>query len=232
MKHRPKMTIRLKLVTGYLIIILLLMGIGSVGLYGISKINSNANTIYETNLQSIDKLHTLKELLLEIRYQINYAVIAENTDTTAQATESLPIIINEYETLLSTMDTSSLPDKELTEWNNFTSLSKTYLEMVNKMLDDCNNNVYEMAQAHQAEIDSTRENMFKSIYSIITYNQDNAGVTNTQNQTDFSITKNLILWFTILAFLAALAVSSLTAWYIEKKLRKVLILQKNLEKEI
>lgn len=65
MKTIRNLSIKTKLLTGFMCIALLIAITGFFGKFGMSKMESSAQEIYTNNLQRIDEIHNIKENLLD-----------------------------------------------------------------------------------------------------------------------------------------------------------------------
>ena len=64
MKIIRNLSIKTKLLTGFMTIALLIGVTGFFGKFGMTNIENNAKQIYSNNLQSIDEIHLIKENFL------------------------------------------------------------------------------------------------------------------------------------------------------------------------
>ena len=64
MKSIRNLSIKTKLLSGFMCIALLIAITGFFGKFGMTKIENSAQEIYTNNLQSIDEIHKLKKIYL------------------------------------------------------------------------------------------------------------------------------------------------------------------------
>ena len=85
MKTIRNLSIKTKLLTGFMCIVLLIAITGLFGTFGITNIQENAQEIYSSNLQSIDELHSIKENLLDEISLVQNAMLDNDADKIKEA---------------------------------------------------------------------------------------------------------------------------------------------------
>ena len=92
MKIIRNLSIKTKLLTGFISIALLIAITGFFGKYGMTNIEKNAEEIYSNNLQSIDEIHLIKENLLDEISIVQNALIDKDVTKTNEALQIIDTI--------------------------------------------------------------------------------------------------------------------------------------------
>ena len=122
MKNLRNLSIKTKLLMGFMSIALLIGVTGFFGKFGMTNIENNAKQIYSDNLQSIDKIHTIKEnFLIEVGI-VNDAVLEQDDSKIETDLQKISTIRTENTTYVDAFGNSSMSDDEKKEFNDFTSL--------------------------------------------------------------------------------------------------------------
>jgi len=89
LKLKRNISVKAKLLSSFLICVVVLILVGGLGMYGIRTVNSNAKEIYQQDFVSVEYLHQLKGLLLGIRTEIDYGVLYEDPENTRAAIKNI-----------------------------------------------------------------------------------------------------------------------------------------------
>src|SRR3989344_422187 len=112
-----KLNVKQRLVTVLSILSVLLLGIGLYGLYGISKANEAARTIYEDRLIALEQLTSIHERLLENRLNIAVSLVTPAPEfiraRTAAVDKNIEAITETWKAYMATYMTPE--EKELAE---------------------------------------------------------------------------------------------------------------------
>lgn len=220
MKRRRNLTIKTKLIASFLIIALLFGQTAVAVRLGLTQIETNSDALYTDHLQAIDKLHTLKETLLEIRQEVVTAITEEDATKTTNASNNLATLIEEYKTVAQSIDTSSFSTEDQTTFSEFISLSQSYAALVETMINSCVNKDYASAKSQLSQAATTREEMFVAINSMITSNQEEAQNEYENNKTHFKTTSQLVFTIFLIGLIAAIFIGSFLSLYISRELKK------------
>lgn len=220
MKRHMHISLKIKLLLGFLVITILLCLTGAVGIYGVHQIQENSDLIYSKNLKNIDSLHLLKEDLLEIKYDITTVVSDENSETTKSETDAIDQLIDEYTTTINDFDLTNLTGDDQISFNQFQQLSTDYITEMQNTLDLCTSGDYSNALTTMNAIDDTMTEMFEQIETLITSNQSLAADEHEQNQTEYSHTLTTIFIIILVSIVGAITIGLFLSLYISKELKK------------
>lgn len=146
MKMMRKMSIRVKLLLGFAAANLILVVVGLLGLYGIETLQKNSEMIYGYNLRSVDQLHQVKESLLNIRMEIQNAVLYEDPDQTATAERKIKIYAQQNQTVLKSYRELDLTEDMKADYIKLQGLLTEYRDARTKLLDEANAGNYDKAK--------------------------------------------------------------------------------------
>ncbi|KOA18173.1 methyl-accepting chemotaxis protein 4 [Clostridium homopropionicum DSM 5847] len=214
------LSIKTKLLTGFIFIAILLGVVGVLGNYGMSNIEKNAENIYGYNLQSIDELHLIKEKLLEIKGEVQTAVLTRDPATTVKSINQIEILKSEGAAYIESYGKRSLSEEGRKVFNEFNMLVEDYKTKRDTSLTLAKDGKYDEAKIKMSEATEVRENMFKKLNELISRNQELAKQANEDNKAYYGKTTkmmySLIAFGLIIAIVIGLAMSS----YISKTVKK------------
>jgi Methyl-accepting chemotaxis protein len=214
------LSIRAKLLWGFISVALLLAVVGVISGYGLRSIERNANKIYDVNLKNIDTLHSMKENLLEIRHDALTASTEENADTAAQSQESFNTHKKKYRDYLTLYQKNSFSSERQKEINAYLTLSDEYLKSIQNILDLANSGKYSEAHAMLSDAANIRDQLFTSVEKMIQLNQTLAKNENTKNKLYYKKTMVLEYAFIIIGFLLSISIGLYLSLYIGKGIKK------------
>lgn len=219
MKFIYNLSIKVKLLTGFIFIAVLLGIVGFMGNYGMAKIEKNAESIYSYNLQSIDELHLIKENLLEISEQIQTAVLSKDSSQTQQAANQVDSL---KEINLKYMDSYSkrpLSDAAKKIYNDFNTLLEDYRVKRTTALDLAKQGKYDEAAVKLTEVTQARDKMFSKLDELVARNQSMAKQADSDNKAYYSQTVTLMYLIIGLGLIFAVAIGLFLALYISKSVK-------------
>ncbi|MBU5332468.1 methyl-accepting chemotaxis protein [Anaerocolumna aminovalerica] len=146
MKMMRKMSIKVKLLLGFTAANLILIIVGLLGLYGIETLQKNSEMIYSYNLRSVDQLHQVKESLLNIRMEIQNAVLHEDPDQTATAERKIKIYAQQNQTVLKSYSELDLAKDMKADYIKLQGLLIEYRDARTKLLDEAKAGNYDKAK--------------------------------------------------------------------------------------
>ncbi|MDF2473362.1 MAG: methyl-accepting chemotaxis protein [Anaerocolumna sp.] len=216
MKKLSNMSIRTKLLSGFLIIALLLTAVGIIGAVNIQGIADKGQSMYSYNLQSINELHLLKENLLEIRSELLRAVLYDDAEITKSSVDSIEKLITEDEVYLESYGNRQLSDVAREIWNAFLKDAEEYRIGRQEVIDLAMAGKYDEAEQSLSAVTEVRISMFEKIDQLIDRNdtmakEDNEENIATANRSSFimysSITAGLVI-AVALGLILALSIST------------------------
>jgi methyl-accepting chemotaxis protein len=89
MKFFGKLSIRVKLMGGFLVLAVLLVVVGWLGTLAMNAVSARSDKMMANNVQDIQDLHLMKVSLLNVRSEVQRAVLYADAEKTKAAIESI-----------------------------------------------------------------------------------------------------------------------------------------------
>lgn len=145
MKMMRKMSIKVKLLLGFVATTLILIVVGLLGLYGLDTQQKNTERIYGYNLRSIDQLHQVKESLLDIRMELQNAVLYKDPEQTTTAVRKINIYTQQNQTVLNSYSEMDLSEDTEADYIKLQGLLVEYHDARTKLLEEASAGNYNKA---------------------------------------------------------------------------------------
>lgn len=214
------LSIRAKLMIGFMSVAVLLGVIGIVGGYGMIHIEKNAESIYDTDLQNVNLLHSIKENLLKSREQELIVVLSEDSETIQQASQELETLNADFEKLMKSYGTLNFSDENKQSFSKLIADSEAYGEKLESILTLARDGKYEEAHQNFTEALTTSDEMFTIIEQLLTDSQETAAASDKENTEYFEGTMGLVYPLIIIGFLLSIAIGLSLSIYISKSVKK------------
>lgn len=230
LKLLRKISIKTKLLGGFLFIALFSAVIGIFGSVGMNRIADKGETMYSYNLQSIDELHLIKESLLDIRAELQKAVLYNDADSTKSAKERIEELLITNGSYIESYGSRPLSDKAREIWNAFLTELDSYQTGRETVLSLAAEGRYEDAETALSSVTKTRETMFAQINQLIERNQNMA---EEQNNANIQLARNNSMLMSILiiaGLVSSLGLGLSLSFSISNSVKKGLVFAKALGK--
>ena len=224
-------SIRFKLLRGFFVVIGMLCIMSVIGAFGLTLIQSNAEKIYENNLNNIDVLHQEKELLLLMRYEIINVIEGENIDDAKEGQENISELISLYQQISAQLKTEGISKEDQESITQFNQMSGEYVDELITLSKLCVDGEFTKAQEVIKTAAQTREEMFGLIDELLVSNQTLAKSEYEVNNSEYHRTLILLLLIVIIAIIVSLFIALRLSFYITKELKKGVKFAKALEKK-
>jgi len=223
MKNIRNLSIKTKLLTGFMTIALLIGVTGFFGKFGMTNIENNAKQIYSDNLQSIDKIHTVKEnFLIEIGI-VKDAVLEQDDSKIETDLQKIETIRTKNTTYVDTFANSSMSDDEKKEFNDFTSLLDKYSTEKDNLFELLKAGNYTDAKIKLANLTQITDSMSEKLDNLIQINQKQAEEASNSDTENYNITTNIMHIILALGLVLAITIGLGLASYISKTIKKGLL---------
>lgn len=184
--------------------------------------------MYSSNLQDINELHIIKENLLNIRSELQRAVLYKDADKTKSSVANIQEYGKGNGELIDLYGKNYLSEEENKIWNNFLSDMKSYQNKATEVLDLAASGKYDDAESKLNEVTKIREAMSEKINNLIALNENMA---KSENESNIRITKyNSIFMYIIIGIGLILSafIGTILSANISKSVKKALIFAKAL----
>jgi methyl-accepting chemotaxis protein len=223
MKIIKNLSIKTKLLIGFMSITLLIGITGFFGKFGMTKMQKNSEDMYSVNLQKIDNVHSIKENLLDEIALIQGAIIDRNIDKTNEALKIIETIKSQNMQYTDAYSKISMADDEKETYNNYISAVQKYATIQKDIFDVLKNENYTEASNKRIELFEARDDMFKKLNGLIKINEDLARKNNESNAEDYRITINIMHIILAVGIILALAIGLILSLRISKTMKKGLL---------
>jgi len=224
MKIIRNLSIKTKLLTGFMTIALLIGVTGFFGKFGMTKIENNTKQIYSDNLQSIDELHAIKENFLSEIALVNDTVLEQDNSKIETDLQKIETIRTKNTTYVDSFANSSLSDDEKKEFNDFNSLlTDKYSPEKDNLFELLKEGNYTEAKSKLSEINQTTDVMSKDLDGLIQINQKQAEEANNSDTEDYKMTTNIMHAILAVGIVLAIAIGTALSLYISNIIKKGLL---------
>ena len=223
MKLLQNITIKTKLILGFLLCIIILVFVGTIGILGMRDLNNNAKEIYNYDFKSVAYLHQIKENLLSIRAEIDNAVLYEDPEMTVEAIEKIDSYDQAASSLLEVygqMD-HSIESKE--QYDNIVSLFESYRKTRTSVLELASAGNYIEAKAELVNITNIRTDIGEVLDSLIETTQNNAVKNNAENKDTYQSMRNITITIIAIGTVIAILIGLLISIPISRRIKSILI---------
>ncbi|GEP63443.1 methyl-accepting chemotaxis protein [Clostridium beijerinckii] len=186
-----------RLVISYTLLFIIITLVGLIGLKSLSKVNNASDSMYNTDLVSIDVLHRLNANSLEINNNIlslihdrDELMIKKLNDDISKEFEQGNILIDEYRGL-------NLDEYQENELVNYNEIYKDYKEKSDSLLKLVKENNYDEAILDYRNLSVSRSKVAASLTKLLEYSSIKAKNENINNADLYSKVEIQILTFII-----------------------------------
>lgn len=223
MKIIRNLSIKVKLLTGFIVIALLIGVTGFFGKFGMSKIENSAQEIYTKNLQRIDEIHSIKENLLDEMSIVQGMIIDGNPTKTAEGIKIINEIKSANITYVENYSKRTMSDDEKRAFDGYVSNLENYASVQSEIFDLLNKENYVEAIKKKDELFEARDNMFEKLNELIKINQTLAKEANDNNAEDYKITINIMHIILGVGITLAVIIGTILSRYISNAVKKGLL---------
>jgi methyl-accepting chemotaxis protein len=220
MKIIRNLSIKTKLLSGFMCIALLIAITGFFGKFGMTNIQKNSQEIYSNNLQRIDEIHLIKENFTNEIGIVQNAILDADSSKTTMAQEILETIRNNNASYIQSYSERTMSEDEKTTYEEFLSLLTEYTTEQEKVLDLLSNGKYTKANSARADITQITDSMNEKLNSLISINQDLAKEANESNSINYTMTTNIMNIILGLGLISAFVIGLYLSLYISKTMEK------------
>lgn len=205
--------------TGFLMVAILLFVVGYLGKLGMDAVSERADIMIAYNVQDIQELHLLKEGLLNVRSEVQKAVLYADKEKTKGAMES----IENYQTVnqgyIDSYSGRIETEDERKTWEEFLADMDDYRNARSKVLNLALEGNYVEAENGMDEVTSIREEMFASLDELIA---DNEMMLEDQNNRMDRLSRNTAIFMYIvigLGFALSIFIGFMLSFNISKSVK-------------
>lgn len=218
-----KMSIKTKLLASFLLCIIILGLVGTIGIFGMKTLNNNAKQIYNYDFKSVTYLHQITERLLLIRAEIDNAVLYEDPEKTGEAIEKIESYDKEAATLLEGYGQIEHSSETKAQYESILKLFEKYRIERTKVLDLANTGNYIEAMVGLPNITEIRVEISEALNTLIETAENNAMENNTNNKnTYYAIISNIIIVI-VMGIIIAIVIGLMISLSIGTRIKNILL---------
>lgn len=218
------LSIKTKLLIGFMTIVLLIGATGLFGKIGLSITENNAEQIYSNNLQSIDEIHSIKENFLgEVRI-VNDVVLEQDSSKIEVALQKLDAIRTTNSAIVEAYSKRTMSDDEKKDFDDFNSiLSDKFSPEKDNLFKLLKEENYTEAKNKLYEFNKTIDAMSEKLDNLVQTNQKQAEEAYNSNIDNYKITINIMHAILVLGIVLSITIGTTLSTYIAKTIKKGLL---------
>ncbi|WP_339299626.1 methyl-accepting chemotaxis protein [Paenibacillus sp. FSL R5-0623] len=222
MLGKLKLTIRGKLLTGFLIVVALLIIVSSYALIQIHEMSNKANDVDQTWMPSVSLLGLMNGDISDVERLALAIIVEQNEDETAKLNEALQLLLNKMEDerkqLLTFIESN---DEAMKLYNDFSTNYDAYVAKMPAFIEFGLKNNYEESSRLHTEAYPMWYTANDSITKLITLGNEGSDAATNESVVMAENTFNVILAVTIFAFLVAIFIAFFIASIISRPIKKM-----------
>lgn len=218
-----KMSIKTKLLSSFLLCIIILILVGANGIFGMKVLNSNAKKIYYYDFKSVTYLHQITEKLLLIRAEIDNAVLYEDISKTNKAIEEIKMYDKEASELLEMYGQLEHSPETITQYETVLKLFEQYELERTEVLELAKVGNYTNAKQGLPNITQIRLEINNELDELIKAAENNATISNNENKENYYTMIKYILIVIGVGIIIAIIVGLMISLSISKRIRSMLL---------
>jgi methyl-accepting chemotaxis protein len=223
-------SIRTKLISGFMLITLLLLMIGIIGTVSINNIADKAKKMYSYNLKSVEELHLLKENLLYIRSELLIAAYKEDAEAAKNSATAIDGYVANNKEIIASYEKRELSDAAREIWNDFMKDYDTYETGRANILNLALEGKYTESKQAMAPITEVRVAMCEKLNQLIERNDNMAKEANDNNVALAKKITTTMYATIVIGFVISLFIGIVLSLSIAKAVKKGLIFAEALGK--
>ncbi|MDF2588077.1 MAG: methyl-accepting chemotaxis protein [Anaerocolumna sp.] len=219
-KFLKNMSIRAKLLMGFITISILLLIVGIFGVLAVKAIAEDGKNMYQDNLQSTNTLHLVKENLLTIASNIDQIIYLQDDEVTKNYITEIDELTAENISYIDFYGKTVMNTDEQNIWDEFNKNLNDYRVQRKEVLDLAQQGNYLNAYQAMPDVTQVREAMFVQLDNLIQRCIEEAE--NTSNINSDIASKSAIFMYCIsfIGLAIALTLGLVIANYMKKAIKK------------
>ncbi|GIQ69923.1 methyl-accepting chemotaxis protein [Xylanibacillus composti] len=223
MKWFTDMKIRLKLIVSFVIVAMLLAGIGIYSMFSMQDLNGDLKAMYEENLISVRDLSQIQ--IYYQRLRVNIRDVGLNVDTAIKnqnIEEANTLMSSTGEYLTSYMqredllpEDSVLINQAIQLWNEYTTMAQHALQLANEDRDE------DLRNYMNSGMNDVGARLEANLWELINNNTEQAEEANEEAQMNFIISRAILIGVVILGFVLSLLLGNVIAGMIARPMSQV-----------
>ncbi|MTK13963.1 MAG: methyl-accepting chemotaxis protein [Clostridiaceae bacterium] len=217
------MKIGAKLISGFIIVVLFIGLVGSIGILNMKKINTGAEELYGDNMVSLNNLHSIHENTIKAQVSLMSLIYIRDISNKQSLEDKITQIGNENDKLIAEYEKVGISDgEERNIYNQYKTDLEDYKNHRNSIINLINDGKYDEAQLSMNDLTSRENKLFNDINELITLNDKQAKDTSIQNSIIYNKSATTMILIIIFTLVVALAFGILISKTITGNIKKIL----------
>jgi methyl-accepting chemotaxis protein len=228
MKWFNNFKIAKKLISTFTLIALFIGIVGFIGMYNMSKINSNSVSMYKVDLMGVKTIGEIKQNILQIHTDILSLVYEKDTNKVQILENEINQLKDKDDKLLSDYQSTITTEQDRELYSQFTKLLQDYRISREDVVKSVKASKYDEALAAFHKADVTRVKMAEVLNKYVDFNMDLAQKDYEKNNSIYRTSLITVIAVIILGLFTAIVLGLIIASIISKQLKQVVVFAKAL----
>ncbi|AKA68303.1 methyl-accepting chemotaxis protein [Clostridium scatologenes] len=212
-----------KLISSFLVVALFIGVVGFIGIHNMQLIYSNANSMHDYNLKSIETLMTMKQNYADVRSDLLKIVYQQDLSDKNSIKKEITDLSEKNDTIIDNYEKTLLSKEENAIFPQLKKDRSTYKEAFTAVIKLIDENNYKGAQEKFSDITTARAKIYEDMDNLIKINSDQADKADTQNRSTYKSSFISTIIIGVLGLVFAIIIGLFIAIMISKQIKKVLI---------
>ena len=213
--------VKVKLISAFLVVAIIIVIIGAVGGISVKQVNKSAEEMYTINLQSINKILSVKSNMSQIKGEILTIMYEENISEVEEAKKNIIAMVEEDNKYIADYENIINTSEEKGVWAEFKNNVTKYREARDGIIHAADLNNFDEAKKQFIILEPIEKEMLDSLDNVIQINLNAAQKANEGIDSTAIHTNIIILSLSIMGFVIAILLGLYMSNNINKPLKKI-----------
>lgn len=204
MNFMRKFSVGKRLIFSYTLLFVIIIMVGIIGLKSLSKVNNASNSMYNTDLVSIDILHRLDENSLQINNNVLSLIYDKDELMVKKLNNDISTAFEQGNSFIEQYNELDLDDYQKKELSNFNESYKAYKEKGQLILNLVKENKLDEALLNYRNLTISQSNVAASLTKLLEYSSIKAKDGNNENMNLYSKVEIQIITFILIGLICTL----------------------------
>lgn len=229
MKLLKNMKIVKKLILAFSVLSLFICVIGYFGIGSMGTISTGSALMHDYNLESIEKLTTLKQNIADIRSNLLKLVYQQNKNNQNESIEKeISGLFDKNDKIMASYKSTFISDEEKSSFTKLTDDIAAYKSASNAAIESVNKNDYKTADANYPNITTGRKNLYSDLDKLLSINIKQADFSYNKNMNEYKYSSTFMIFAIIIFFIVSISLGLFISLSISKRLKRITIFAKAL----
>ncbi|MCI1477942.1 MAG: methyl-accepting chemotaxis protein [Clostridium beijerinckii] len=229
MRWFNNLKIKYKLQLSFFIISIFIAVVGVIGIFSVSKINSNSNSLYEKDFQTLKNLQNFNSNTLHSRLEVLNLLNSKDVGKVSQTISNIDGYRKENNEILKIYEQSDMNEDENKIYKEIKSDLEDYRNSSDKIISLASDGKYDEAMNLSKESANIREKLTNNIDKLVKITEQKASDKSYSNNNVNNKSFYIMVTTIILGFITAVLLGVIIATVISNNLKKVLLYAQHLE---